>query len=144
MRPPFDLTKKTPLLTTRDRDETGKKWDGKNESGVRFEKGVKNVEFFRDVRPILDRSCVACHTANGGRKPAGNLMLDDDRMVATQNPAGLGFSITVPGTYARLVRSLSTLDDVARPSRARHREIVAEDQAFESEAATQDVGEPDP
>jgi len=29
-------------------------------------------------------------------------VLDDDRLVQTQNPAGLGFTITVPGTYARL------------------------------------------
>ena len=29
-------------------------------------------------------------------------MLDDERMVSAQNPAGLGFAITVPGTYARL------------------------------------------
>ena len=27
-----------------------------------IEKGVKNVEYYRDVKPILDRSCVACHT----------------------------------------------------------------------------------
>ena len=35
-------------------------------------------------------------------EPAGNLVLDDDTMVKAQNPAGLGFDITVPGTYARL------------------------------------------
>ena len=29
-------------------------------------------------------------------------MLDDERWVNTQNPAGPGFGITVPGTYARL------------------------------------------
>ena len=29
-------------------------------------------------------------------------MLDDDTLVKAQNPAGLGFDITVPGTYARL------------------------------------------
>ncbi len=27
-----------------------------------FEKTVKNVEYHRDVRPILERSCVACVT----------------------------------------------------------------------------------
>src|SRR5262249_21382819 len=53
------------------------------------------------VRPILDRSCTACHT-RAGEHPPGELVLDDDRPVAAQNPAGLEFAITVPGTYARL------------------------------------------
>jgi hypothetical protein len=99
--PVFDLTKRTPLLTTHELDESGKKWDRKGESGLRFEKRVKNVEYFRDVKPILKRSCTACHTHKAD-KPAGNLVLDHDGLVTAQNPAGLGFSLTVPGTYARL------------------------------------------
>ena len=43
-------------------------------------KGVKNVEYYRDVKPILDRSCVACHTRKSA-KPAGNLVLDDDKPI---------------------------------------------------------------
>jgi hypothetical protein len=98
---PFDLTRKTPLLTTKGQDESGKKWDSNDETGLRYVGGIKNVEFYRDVKPILDRSCVACHTRQW-EKPAGNLVLDDYAPVTTQNPAGLGFSVTVPGTYARL------------------------------------------
>jgi len=97
----FDLNSQTPLLTSRKLDESGKKWDAQEESGLRFEKSVKNVEYFRDVKPILERSCVACHTQKT-EKPAGSLVLDDDSIVTTQNPAGLGFAIQVPGTYARL------------------------------------------
>jgi hypothetical protein len=97
----FDLTKQTPLITTKKLDQSGKKWDVNDETGVRFEPGVRTVEYFRDIKPILERSCVACHSEKSG-KPAGNLVLDDERKVTTQNPAGLGFSITVPGTYARL------------------------------------------
>lgn len=98
----FDLTTQTPLITTRKLDQSGKRWDADNESGLRFEKSVPTVEYHRDIKPILERSCVACHSEKAG-KPAGNLVLDDDgRKVTTQNPAGLGFSITVPGTYARL------------------------------------------
>jgi hypothetical protein len=97
----FDLTTKTPLITSRKLDESGKQWDVKNETGLRFEAGVQTVEYFRDIKPILERSCVACHTQKSD-KPAGNLVLDDDRMVNAQNPAGLGFTIRVPGTYARL------------------------------------------
>jgi hypothetical protein len=97
----FDLTRSTPLLTSKKRDESGRKWDAKDETGLRFEKSVKTVEYYQDVKPILERSCVACHTEKGG-KPAADLVLDDDRPVSAQNPAGLGFSVTVPGTYARL------------------------------------------
>src|SRR5262249_32879882 len=64
-------------------------------------KTVKNVEYFRDVKPILERSCVACHTQKAD-KPAGNLVLDDHTLVKAHNPAGLGFDVTLPGSYARL------------------------------------------
>ena len=97
----FDLTRQTPLLTTKKLDQSGKRWDVKDETGVRFEPIAKTVEFFHDVKPIFDRSCVACHSQKLD-KPAGKLVLDDERWISTQNPAGLGFGITVPGTYARL------------------------------------------
>src|SRR5205807_283621 len=58
----FDAVARTPLLTTKQQDQSGRQWDVKDETGVRFEKGVKDVEFHRDVKPILERSCVACHT----------------------------------------------------------------------------------
>jgi hypothetical protein len=92
----FDLTQKTPLLTAKARDESKRKWDAKDETGLRYQGGVKNVEFWRDVKPILDRSCAACHTQKNGAKPAGNLVLDDDRTV------NLPDNDDVPGTYYRL------------------------------------------
>jgi hypothetical protein len=88
----FDLTKHTPLLTTKAKDESGKKWDADDATGLRLDKTVKNVEYFRDVKPILDRSCIACHTTKGD-KPAGNLVLDDDAPMKNKG---------VPGTYYRL------------------------------------------
>jgi hypothetical protein len=91
----IDAVTHTPLLTTRRNDQSGKQWDVKNETGLRFEKEVKNVEFHRDVKPILDRSCVACHT-HKARKPAGNLVLDDNQM------RGDYIAQRVPGTYYRL------------------------------------------
>jgi hypothetical protein len=97
----FDLTKATPLITSKKLDQSGKKWDAADESGVRYEKSVQTVEYFRDVKPILDRSCVACHTQKAD-KPAGNLVLDDDRIVGAENPVSLGAKIQVPGTYVRL------------------------------------------
>ncbi len=98
---PFDLTRKTPLLTTKSKDESKTKWDAKDEAGLRYQADPKTVEYFRDIKPIFERSCVACHSSKSD-KPAGNLVLDDPAMVKTQNPAGLGFDINVPGTYARL------------------------------------------
>src|SRR5207248_2991252 len=49
----------------------------------------------RDIKPILDRSCVACHTKSQD-KPAGNLVLDDD------TPMNASYIGRVPGTYYRL------------------------------------------
>jgi mono/diheme cytochrome c family protein len=102
--PVWDLTQKTPLLTTKKHDESGRKWDVEDRTGVRWAKGVLNVEYYRDVKPILERSCAACHTEKSG-KPAGNLVLDDDKLV--QGPgsiAGLanGPYGKVPGTFRRL------------------------------------------
>jgi hypothetical protein len=74
----FDLTKHTPLLTDRKRDQSGRKWDSRDETGLRFEKGVKDVEYFRDVKPILERSCLACHSHDLA-KPAGGVVLDPDK-----------------------------------------------------------------
>jgi hypothetical protein len=92
----FDLTTRTPLLTTKVKDESGRQWDARNASGLRFQKGIKNVEYFRDVRPILERSCVACHTKRSD-SPAGKLVLDaDDESVPVENVGKL------PGTYYRL------------------------------------------
>ena len=69
----FDLTMQTPLITTRKLDQSKKQWDVKNEAGLRFEKNALTVEYFRDIKPILDRSCVACHSEKAG-KPAGKLV----------------------------------------------------------------------
>jgi hypothetical protein len=91
----FDAVAQTPLLTTKQKDQSGKQWDVKDETGLRFEKGVKDVEFHRDVKPILDRSCTACHTRNW-EKPAGNLVLDDNQMRRDH------IAHSVPGTYYRL------------------------------------------
>ncbi|HVS40615.1 MAG TPA: hypothetical protein VMS17_33980, partial [Gemmataceae bacterium] len=93
--PVFDLTEKTPLLTIKALDQSGRKWDAEDDVGLRFDKGIKNVEYFRDVLPILDRSCVPCHTEKHGKAPAG-LVLDDDDFVH------FGNETPVPGTYYRL------------------------------------------
>jgi hypothetical protein len=108
---PWDLTKEHPLFTTRAHDRLGRKVDVKDRTGVRFVKAVKDVEFFRDVKPILDRSCVACHTSKS-EKPAGRLALDDYRPdnrsgFAAGHVTWSGFRQLrrgLPRTYARLAQ----------------------------------------
>jgi hypothetical protein len=96
----FDLTRHTPLVTARARDESGRRWDVKGETGLRFEKAVKDVEYHRDVRPIFERSCAACHSYKLA-KPAGKLALDDDRPVPGPH-WDLGNAGPVPATYNTL------------------------------------------
>ncbi len=77
----FDLSKVTPLVS----HDTG------GAPSLRLvDAAVVDVEFLRDVRPILQRSCVPCHTRMNP-SPPGNLVLDD-----TADYGGL------PGDYARL------------------------------------------
>ncbi|MEY4612458.1 MAG: hypothetical protein RL179_431 [Planctomycetota bacterium] len=91
----FDLTKKTPLLTTKANDQSSRVWDSKNETGLRYEEGIKNVEYFRNIKPLLDRSCISCHTQKVDNPPA-KLVLDDDKFMNTPNGPAM------PGTYFRL------------------------------------------
>jgi hypothetical protein len=90
----FDLTTATPLLAAKTADQSHRRWDEKDETGLRYEPSVKNVEFHRDIKPILQRSCVACHTQRWA-EPAGNLVLDAGLVDAS--PVG-----KVDGAYYRL------------------------------------------
>jgi hypothetical protein len=84
-----DLSKFTPLITQ----------DAAGAPAVRtVQSATVNVEFQRDIRPILQRSCTTCHTKNDP-KPPGNLVLDDVAPVRAQ-----GAYLDVPGDYARLCR----------------------------------------
>jgi len=78
----WDLTKQTPLLTK-------KKSEG--DSVEKVDKSVVNVEFYRDIRPILKKKCAQCHTKKSS-SPPGNLVLDDRQMNEED----------IPGDYARL------------------------------------------
>jgi hypothetical protein len=96
--PVWDLVNTTPLIAEKARDESKKKWDTADETGVRFAKNeVLDVEYHRDVKPILARSCVACHTGKNGKEPAAKLDLDADH-----ESLSIEYSGQVPGTYYRL------------------------------------------
>jgi hypothetical protein len=99
--PIFDLTQKTPLVTSRTKDESHRQWDKDDSTGLRYEKGVKDVEYHRDMKPILQRSCVACHTARNDKAPAGKLVLDDEKFVPGPR-WDLGNAGPVPATYQTL------------------------------------------
>ena len=103
----WDLTDKTPLFTTKDNDQSKQKWDKDNHTGLHWAKEIQDVEYYRDVVPILQRSCVACHSLKHD-KPAGGLVLDDDRPNEKQGwVTWSGFQTlprNVPRTYARLAQ----------------------------------------
>jgi hypothetical protein len=107
---PFDLTRHTPLLTTKKNDQSGKQWDVKDETGLRYAKGVLNVEYHRDIKPIFARSCNACHSNKSG-EPAGGLVLDDDVR---------GKGDQFPGTYRTLVHRDSKVTKYTWPSQSRN------------------------
>jgi hypothetical protein len=105
--PLWDLVAATPLITTRERDESGRTWDAARAAGLRsVPQGVVSVEYHRDVRPILERSCVPCHTREAA-EPPGNLVLDADRDEA--DLVEHDHHGRFPGTYYRLA-----LDEAAR------------------------------
>src|SRR5215469_6518241 len=100
----WDLTSKPPLFTTKAADRSGQKWDKNDRTGIQFGKGVKDVEFHRDIMAILQRSCVACHTTKS-EKPAGRLALDDDTPIKKRGLVPWAENVQVapglPRTYAR-------------------------------------------
>lgn len=87
----WDLVNTTPLLTS-------KSWrtlpaSAADASSVGH---AVTVEYFRDIQPILKRSCTACHSKSW-EKPAGNLVLDaDDEQIQFEHHGKF------PGTYLRL------------------------------------------
>jgi hypothetical protein len=84
----WDLTQTTPLLTH----------DANGDPDLRLEPArAVNVEFYRDIRPILQTRCVACHA---GATPPGNLRLDDHTMYSVAQFT----SQQAPGDYMRLCR----------------------------------------
>ena len=93
----WDLTAKTPLITDKNRDESGQQWDTKKTTGLReVARPIVNVEYFRDIQPILKNHCIVCHTSKW-KEPAGNLILDDDENLVQVDRHG-----KLPGTYVRL------------------------------------------
>jgi len=93
--PVWDLVNSTPLITSKDADTSKTKWDAADTSGLTTRStGALNVEYHRDIKPILQGSCVACHTGN---EPAGNLNLNADGTLEQVENLG-----KFPGTYYRL------------------------------------------
>ena len=83
-----DLTETTPLLT---HDHNG------DPAVTVVSAPAVNIEFFQDIRPILQSRCVACHT---GANPPGSLNLND----LTDYDIGDFTYLSAPGDYMRLCR----------------------------------------
>ncbi len=79
--PIHDLSTTTPILTAS---------GGTDPDLTVLPSSVVDVEFHRDIRPILQAKCVTCHTQSDPTPP-GNLVLDD-----------LAMSGGLPGDYKRL------------------------------------------
>jgi hypothetical protein len=85
---PIDLSLVTPLLT---RDEEG------NPSTKDITSAVVNVEFYQDIRPILESNCVSCHTQENSNQ-AAKLVLNDHTIEEDS---------LLPNDYRRLCNSTS-------------------------------------
>ncbi|MFN8060340.1 MAG: hypothetical protein U0Q12_14380 [Vicinamibacterales bacterium] len=88
----YDLSTVTPLVSH----------DSSGNPTVRLEaKPLVDVEFYRDIRPLLQRSCIGCHT-KANPTPPGNLVLDDYTMFTIPEARFNGGSNQAPGDYMRL------------------------------------------
>ncbi len=84
----WDLTETTPLISH----------DANGDPVITIvNSSVVNIEFFQDIRPILQNHCIQCHTQTDPTPP-GELVLDDTALYP--GPAYTG--IQLPGDYARL------------------------------------------
>jgi mono/diheme cytochrome c family protein len=105
----FDLTSRTPLVTTKANDQSGVRWDTEDKTGLRYAQGAVTVEYHRDIVPILTRSCVPCHSS-AWKQPAAGLVLDDDSLVEIEGSSRFGRDDgprRMPATYVRLVLDAS-------------------------------------
>ncbi|MBZ0090220.1 MAG: hypothetical protein K8H90_07565, partial [Thermoanaerobaculia bacterium] len=80
----YDLSQQTPMLIAGSA--------GGDPDLVVLPSRSEDVEFYRDIRPLLQRSCVTCHSS-ANPNPPGSLVLDD-----------LGLDDGLPGDYRRLAR----------------------------------------
>jgi len=102
----WDLTTQTPLFAAQPAGKD-QKWDKQAKTSVTYAPGVKDVEFYRDIKPLLERSCVACHS-HQQESPAGKLALDDYRPARQDGIVPWAENVHIPKelprSYARLVQ----------------------------------------
>ncbi|OZG73419.1 hypothetical protein BTA51_10355 [Hahella sp. CCB-MM4] len=80
----WDLTKNTPLITKNSDDQPT----------VKFEpESLVNVEFYQNIRPVLQEKCVGCHNSNAYGGAPAELAFDDTSIIEES---------FVPVDYARL------------------------------------------
>ncbi|AWB68315.1 hypothetical protein C2869_18720 [Saccharobesus litoralis] len=82
----WDLTQTTPLISQNEAGEA---------SVNQVEQAVVNVEFFKDIRPILEQKCASCHSQDNENPPA-NLVLDNHELVDRTH------KVALPNDFMRL------------------------------------------
>ncbi|MCI0357401.1 MAG: hypothetical protein L0211_02825, partial [Planctomycetaceae bacterium] len=114
----WDLVNTTPLVvgtlrvpsggessTNGTRSVPTTKYDATDSTTIRnLDRGQANVEYHRDIVPILKRSCIACHSTTEGKEPPAGLDLAADAEEVQVDHHG-----KFPGTYTRLA-----MDDRAK------------------------------
>jgi hypothetical protein len=103
----WDLTNKIPLFVP-EAHKAVAKWDKDQQTAVEYAPtAVKDVEYYRDIQPLLVRSCVACHSQEQS-EPAGKLALDDNRPITKRGLVPWAENVQIPTglprTYARLAQ----------------------------------------
>ena len=84
---------------------------------------MKDVEYHRDIKPIFQRSCIACHTSRAEKKAAANLSLDDDKLV--EGPRwDLGNAGPVPATYNTLAGNYIGVTKYVRGFQSRRSPLI--------------------
>ena len=71
---------------------------------MRFVEGVTNVEYFRDVKPILERSCVACHTSKA-EKPTSECEAAVDIVLTSKNGSNVEPDRHTPNNGLKVIKA---------------------------------------
>ncbi len=90
---------------------------------VRTPKEQRKVDFARQIKPLLERSCVACH---GGGKPRGLYRMDDRDAILKGGASGEAAIVPGHGEKSRLIDHVSGIvPDSAMPPRSQRGKFPA-------------------
>jgi hypothetical protein len=82
----------------------GKPAAARQTTPVQMRKKVENVDFARQIKPLLERSCVACHS---GEKPRGLFRVDGRDSILTGGASGVAAIVAGHSEKSRLIDYVS-------------------------------------